>query len=148
MTELPPKEPVEKFIQRRLEPIDKNRYVTAKDVLQTGKHRYEIEARTWHIQSNNRRKVHTIERLRWLGFKSKTGDEPRRPHAPNERSYRIGYWVVNGAREWQWGQYSLISPVDDLGALLEKALQEETILPESTKGLAGLLVPSDRGSVS
>jgi hypothetical protein len=128
MAERPPRESAQEFIKRRLEPIDENPYVTAKDVLQTGKHRYRIEARTWLVQSTNPRKVHTIERLRWLEFKSKSGDEPRRPHAPDERSYRIGYWVVNGAGEWQWGQYSLISPVEDLDALLEKARDEGTLL--------------------
>jgi hypothetical protein len=128
MAEADPKEPVDQFIQRRLELTDKNRYVTAKDVLQTGRHRYFIEARTWRVQSNNPRKVHTIERLRWLEFKSKAGDEPRRPHAPDERSYRIGYWVVNRVGEWQWGQYSLISPVGDFDALLQKARNEGTLL--------------------
>src|SRR4051812_40594953 len=126
MTELPPEESVDEFIERRLEPIGGT--VKAKDVLRTGVHHYEIEARTWHIQSNNPRKVHTIERLRWLGFKSKSGGKPRRPHAPDERSYRIGYWVVNGAGKWQWGQYSLISPTEDLDALLEKARSRGTLL--------------------
>jgi hypothetical protein len=131
MAEPDPEMSAEEFIEWRKARIAKKPGITAKDVLQTGKHRYRIEATTFHVQSNNRRKVHTVERIRWEEFESTSGGEPRRPHEERELAYRIGYWVVNRAGTWQWGQYSLISPAGDLDDLLEKARNEGTLLPES-----------------
>ena len=125
------------FIKWRRARIAKKPEITAKDVLQTGKHRYRIEATTFHVQSNNRRKVHTVERIRWEEFKSTSGGRPRRDHKEGELAYRIGYWVVNRAGKWQWGQYSLISPAKDLDDLLKKARHEGTLLSESGEGRAG-----------
>lgn len=129
MAEPDPEESAEEFIERRRARIAKNGRISAKDVLQTGKHRYRIEQATFHVQSNNPRKVHSVERIRWVDFTSTSGGDPRRDHEPDELAYRIGYWVVNRAGKWQWGQYSLISPAEDLEVLLEKARSEGT-LPE------------------
>jgi hypothetical protein len=64
------------------------------------------------------------------------------PHEDGELAYRIGYWVVNRAGKWQWGQYSLISPAVDLDVLLEKARRDGTLLPESgVVGQAGPVKP-------
>ena len=131
MAEAEPEMSAEEFIKWRKARIAKKPGVTAKDVLQTGKHRYRIEQTTFHVQSNNPRKVHTLERIRWEEFKSKAGGQPRRDHKDGELAYRIGYWVVNRAGKWQWGQYSLISPAVDLDDLLKKARCERTLLPES-----------------
>jgi hypothetical protein len=79
MAEPDPEESAEEFIKRRRARIAKNPRITAKDVLQTGKHRYRIEKATFHVQSNNRRKVHTVERIRWEEFMSTAGGDPRRP---------------------------------------------------------------------
>jgi hypothetical protein len=84
MAEPDPEESAEEFIERRRANIDKKPWVTAKDVLQTGKHRYRIEQTTFHVQSNNPRKVHTLERIRWEEFKSKAGGQPRRDHKDGE----------------------------------------------------------------
>ena len=110
MAEAEPEMSAQEFIKRRKARIAKKPRVTAKDVLQTGKHRYRIEETTFHIQSNNPRKVLTIERIRWEEFKSTSGGQPRRGHEDGELAYRIGYWVVNRAGKWQWGQYSLNQP--------------------------------------
>ena len=103
MAEPDPEESAEEFIERRKARIKRDPRVTAKDVLRTGTHLYCIEQATFHVQSNNHRKVHSVERIRWKDFASKSGDDPRRPHEPNELAYRIGYWVVNRAGKWQWG---------------------------------------------
>jgi hypothetical protein len=129
MAEAEPSESAQEFIETRKKRIAQHPWVKAKDVLQTGKHRYFIEQATFRVQSNNPRKVHTVERIRWQEFRS-TGGDPRRAHDPDEVAYRFGYWVVNRAGKWQWGQYALICPAEDVDALLEKARSEGTLLPE------------------
>ena len=109
--------------------IQKNPRVKAKDVLQTGTHILHIEAATYLPQSSNRHKVLGIERLCWQRFNPKTpGAKPRRGNRkPGDISYRLGYFVVNRGGEWQWGQYALMIPAQDLDVLLDMARKEGTL---------------------
>jgi hypothetical protein len=122
-------ESYKKFIGRKKEQLVEEKYIRMKDIGRKGNFYFKKEACTFMVQTNMKRKVFVIERLR------KSMTEGRITHKKSkigDIEYRIGYYIVGrigrAKNRWVWGQYCPMIPKDDFEKLISKAKEEKTIL--------------------
>jgi hypothetical protein len=97
-----------------------------KDIGGLGSQIWEVEAETCRQQSNYPKKVHFIQRLRFVALE---GQELRPDAEVGDIQYRIGYYIVSAKGKWWWAQFCLLIPETDLQPLLDQARAEGTLLP-------------------
>lgn len=123
-------ESIQGFIKKKNQQFKKeNSLIPMKDIGRKGKFYFKREAWTFFPQSNSKRKVFILERLKKEKFFGKL------THGHNWKKgdieYRLGYFIVGkigrAKNKWVWGQFCPLIPKNDFFKLIKKAKKEKTI---------------------